>query len=104
MESETIDLVQVMDALDSLGREVARLSDRLAALEKNLPGPVPGGDAGAGDDSLSEETVVVISAAVAAFLGAKPRIRQIRLLRSDSWAQQGRATIQASHVLSFHHG
>lgn len=104
MESETIDLVQVMDALDSLRREVARLGDRLAALEKNLPDQVHRGDVTAGDDSLTEEMVVVISAAVAAFLGVKPRIRQIRVLRSDSWAQQGRATIQASHALSLHHG
>jgi len=48
--------------------------------------------------------VLVISAAVAAFLGKKPHIRQIRLLGSVAWAQQGRTTIQASHALSVKHG
>ena len=40
-----------------------------------------------------------ISAAIAAFLGKKPHIRQIRLLGSAAWSQQGRLTIQASHAL-----
>jgi methylmalonyl-CoA carboxyltransferase large subunit len=52
---------------------------------------------------VSEEVVLVISAAVAAFLGKKPHIRQIRLLGSAAWAQQGRVTIQASHALSGQH-
>ena len=55
-------------------------------------------------EALSEEVVLVISAAIAAFLGKKPRIRQIRLLGSAAWAQQGRVTIQASHALSVKHG
>ena len=45
------------------------------------------------------EMVLVIGAAVAAFLGKKAPIRQIRLLGSAAWAQQGRVTIQASHNL-----
>jgi methylmalonyl-CoA carboxyltransferase large subunit len=49
-------------------------------------------------EPLSEELVMVISAAIAAFLGKRPHIRQIRLLRSDAWAQQGRTTIHASHA------
>jgi methylmalonyl-CoA carboxyltransferase large subunit len=53
---------------------------------------------------LSEELLLVISAAIAAFLGKKPHIRQIRLLGSAAWPQQGRVTIQASHALSVHHG
>jgi methylmalonyl-CoA carboxyltransferase large subunit len=40
---------------------------------------------------------------VAAFLGKKPHIRQIRLLGSAAWSQQGRVTIQASHALPGHH-
>ena len=50
-------------------------------------------------EGLSEELILVISSAVAAFLGKKPHIRQIRLQGSATWAQQGRVTIQASHVL-----
>jgi methylmalonyl-CoA carboxyltransferase large subunit len=55
------------------------------------------------DENLSEELVIVISAAIAAYLGKKPRIRQIRLLGGPAWAQQGRVTIQASHALATRH-
>jgi methylmalonyl-CoA carboxyltransferase large subunit len=47
--------------------------------------------------------LLVISAAVAAYLGKKPHIRQIRLVGTTAWAQQGRVTIQASHALSARH-
>jgi methylmalonyl-CoA carboxyltransferase 12S subunit len=46
----------------------------------------------------------VIAAAIAAFLGKKAHIRQIRLLGSAAWAQEGRVTIQASHAITVHHG
>ena len=48
---------------------------------------------------VPEEIVMVISAAVAAFLGERARVRQIRLISSQAWAQQGRVSIQASHRL-----
>jgi methylmalonyl-CoA carboxyltransferase large subunit len=63
--------------------------------------------AGAADEPLkeeiSEELLLVISAAIAAFLGKRPHIRQIRLLHSGAWAQQGRVSIQASHSLQLRH-
>jgi methylmalonyl-CoA carboxyltransferase large subunit len=48
---------------------------------------------------LMEEELLAISAALAAYLGVRVRIKQIRLLGSHSWAQQGRVWIQASHKL-----
>jgi methylmalonyl-CoA carboxyltransferase 12S subunit len=48
---------------------------------------------------ISEEEVLAISAALAAWLGVHAHIRQIRLIRTGAWAQQGRVTIQASHRL-----
>jgi methylmalonyl-CoA carboxyltransferase 12S subunit len=115
--------VNATDTLEALRQEIARLSERVAALEK-LGGWVVGSlggseDKGAGsapttqppnhpttqpDEALSEELILVISAAIAAFLGKKPHIRQIRLVSTAAWAQQGRATIQASHALPVHHG
>ena len=78
---------------------------RRAAAPCQPPGrPGRDGPAAAKAEGLSEELVLVISAAIAAFLGKKPHIRQIRLLGSAAWAQQGRVTIQASHALSVHHG
>ena len=41
--------------------------------------------------------MVFIAAAVAAYLGVRARIRQVRLVQSVAWAQVGRATIHASH-------
>ena len=48
---------------------------------------------------ISEEEVLASSAAIAAWLGVHAHIRQIRLIRTGAWAQQGRVTIQASHRL-----
>jgi methylmalonyl-CoA carboxyltransferase 12S subunit len=49
---------------------------------------------------ISEQEVLAISAAIAAWLGVHAHIRQIRLIRTGAWAQQGRVTIQASHRLN----
>jgi methylmalonyl-CoA carboxyltransferase large subunit len=91
--------------LEAVRQELDRLGERVAALEaaaglkpQMAVPPVP-----VQSEDLSEELVLVISAAVAAFLGKKPHIRQIRLLGSAAWAQQGRATIQASHALPVKH-
>jgi methylmalonyl-CoA carboxyltransferase large subunit len=113
MPTETVDPAQLTEALAALRREVARLAERVAALEgvtARGPGPDARGQESldhkpqtAAEPELSEELILVISAAVAAYLGKRPHIRQIRLLDSTSWAQQGRVTIQASHALSVHH-
>ena len=52
-------------------------------------------------DRISEEELLAISAALAAFFGVQPHIRQIRLIRTGAWAQQGRVTIQSSHSLNY---
>jgi methylmalonyl-CoA carboxyltransferase 12S subunit len=101
MKTETADLARLADALEALRQEVARLRERVAALEKAngqvsaVAAPAPAPEA----EGLSEELVLVIGAAVAAFLGKRAHVRQIRLLGSAAWAQQGRVTIQASHTL-----
>jgi methylmalonyl-CoA carboxyltransferase large subunit len=122
MKPETVNPDRVADTLEALRQELARLSERVAALERaagsgglTSPAPAPpaAGEArstleepaspaepaAAAAERLSEELVLVIGAAIAAFLGKKAHIRQIRLLRTAGWAQQGRLTIQASHTL-----
>ncbi len=106
MKTESVDLARMADALEALRQEVARLSERVAALEKAAapkgsaaPEPAQTAAAAAVADGLSEELILVIGAAVAAYLGKKAPIRQIRLLGSAGWAQQGRITVQASHTL-----
>ena len=113
MKPETANSSQVADALEALRQELARLGERVAALEgavgvqPRAPAPaaqLPDNKRPAEAEGLSEELLLVISAAIAAFLGKKPHIRQVRLLGSAAWAQQGRTTIQASHALSVKHG
>jgi hypothetical protein len=56
------------------------------------------------DGEISEETLMVISAAVAAFLGKRAHVRQIRLVGSGAWAEQGRVSIMASHRWAMQRG
>jgi|ERR1700686_607435 cytoskeletal protein RodZ len=56
-------------------------------------------------DEISPETVAMISQTITALLGRKIRVRSVKLLQTptttaNSWAQQGRVVIQASHNLS----
>jgi methylmalonyl-CoA carboxyltransferase large subunit len=108
MNAETTDWARVLDALGAIRRELAQLGERVAALEAAAgarpAAATPAAPLPAEPEGLSEELVLVLSAAIAAFLGKKPHIRQIRLLGTAAWAQQGRATIQASHALPVRHG
>lgn len=105
MEPEASNLGQVTEALAAARRELARLDERVAALEAAagvqpaVPAATP---AAAAPAELSDELILVISAAVAAFLGKKPLIRQIRHLGA-AWSQQGRVTMQAAHDLPVRH-
>ncbi len=82
---------EILTALQSLREEVAQLGGRVAALEAFQETQ---------HEVVDEALILTISAAVAAYLGVKPRIRQIRLVRSPQWVHQGRATIQASRKLA----
>lgn len=52
-------------------------------------------------EEISEEVMLALSAAVAAYLGTRATIRHVRFAsRSDTaWATQGRSRIQQSHVI-----
>jgi methylmalonyl-CoA carboxyltransferase large subunit len=57
-------------------------------------------------EELAHETLVVIAAAVSAFLGKQVRLRSARLIQpseGNAWAQQGRVFVQASHNLGLAH-
>ena len=72
--------------------QIGALNRRVIALEQRL------GDQGVtSEPALSEETLLAISAAVAAFLGVQARVRNVRLLHSSAWAQVGRVGAHASH-------
>ena len=71
--------------------EIAALMQRVQALEQSAA------KAAAAPTPVTEEDMVAISAAVAAFLGVRARIRQVRLVHSSAWAQVGRMGTHASH-------
>ncbi|MCL4794215.1 MAG: hypothetical protein KJZ84_06615 [Bryobacteraceae bacterium] len=84
--------------IETLSAEIAQLKQMLELLTQRLSTVET--KAEPADEVLSEETLIAIAAAVAAYLGHKPKIKQIRLVRSASWAQEGRVSIQASHRIN----
>lgn len=110
MKTKPPDSIAILTELDLLRAEADRLAERMAALEAAIQeeraaaAQAQAAQSPAEEEGLAEELVSVLSAAIAAYLGVKPHIRQIRLIDSASWAQQGRVTMQASHLLSVRHG
>ena len=55
-------------------------------------------------EEVAPETLLLIAAAVTAFLGKKVRIRSAKMLYAhesfNAWSQQGRVVVQASHNLA----
>lgn len=86
--------------IEHLSAEIAQLKQILSALTERLGSMESAARPTAAappEERISEETLLAIAATVAAYLGHKPKIRQVRLVRSGQWAQEGRVSIQASH-------
>jgi methylmalonyl-CoA carboxyltransferase large subunit len=81
--SETNDTVAELKAL------VAELAARVQTLEEQAAQRHP---------EVSEDVLLAISAACAAYLGKRATIKQVHLRRGSSWASQGRAAAQQSHA------
>jgi methylmalonyl-CoA carboxyltransferase large subunit len=114
--SDTADLratlEQILEQLENLSRRVAGL-EQLASMggaeavpaatlpqrTVHIPEAPKEPSSVVAAAGISEEELLAISAALAAWLGVQAHIRQIRLIRTGAWAQQGRVTIQASHLL-----
>jgi methylmalonyl-CoA carboxyltransferase large subunit len=106
---------QLAVALDQLRAQMAEISQRMQALETpsaregavspaaasaaSQPAEAPTAPVETGPVAITEEELIAISAAIGAYLGVHAHIRQIRLVSSNAWAQQGRVSIQASHML-----
>jgi len=97
----------VIEAVELLRRDVARLSERMSEIEKRVHGDPQRitltDKSPPKAEEFSEQLLIAISAAVAAYLDVKPHIRQIRLLGSVPWSHEGRVTIQASKDFAVHH-
>ena len=83
---------KLLPLIAQMREEIGALSRRVSVLEQQL-----GDKPVAADDTLSEETLLAISAAVAAFLGVQARVRNVRLVHSSAWAQVGHIGAHASH-------
>jgi len=55
------------------------------------------------ESQITQELLVIMSAAIAAYLGKNVRIRRARFISNQgpsSWSQLGRVSIQSSHTFS----
>jgi methylmalonyl-CoA carboxyltransferase large subunit len=68
---------------------VTELSARVQTLEEVAAKQHP---------EVSEDVLLAISAACAAYLGKRASIKQVHLRRGSSWTSQGRAAAQQSHA------
>ncbi len=78
----------------ALQAQVAALVERVDQLEDEL--------ATVRAAELGPDVVLAISAAVAAYLGKRATVKQVRLRRGSggsAWSAQGRATLQQSHAM-----
>ena len=103
--STETDLAAVLEQLQA---QMAEMSRHIELLERR--NAAPGGAVAAPAQlaavpidpvpaAITEEELVAIAAALGAYLGVRAHIRQIRLVSTTAWAQQGRVSIQASHRL-----
>ena len=97
-------LEQLAAAVNELRAQVAALSARVAGLEQpavisGVKAAPPVASAPPAEEPITQEVLLAISAAVAAYLGKRARVRAVRLLGSTRWSQEGRVSIQASHRL-----
>ena len=79
---QTVD--ELVDAVRSLSERVAQLEAELAHRREQNPG-------------VPDDVAIAISAAVAAFLGHRAKIKQMHYRTGQAYAQQGRVVVQAHH-------
>jgi methylmalonyl-CoA carboxyltransferase 12S subunit len=77
------------DAVSELRNLVSGLSARIQTLEEQ---------AALWHPEVSEDVLLAISAACAAYLGERAVVKQVHLRRGGGWASQGRAAAQQSHA------
>jgi methylmalonyl-CoA carboxyltransferase large subunit len=97
-------LGELAGAIKTLQARVAELSLPAASAPVVEVNAVPAVAKEAVHGEVTPEILVMITAAVTAFLGKKVRIRSAKMLQSpyevgNPWSQQGRMLIHASHNL-----
>jgi methylmalonyl-CoA carboxyltransferase 12S subunit len=98
LEKLQVQLAALSDRMELLEAAVLKPKEKASAMPAPKPAPRPE-PAKPAKPEFTEEDLIAISAALGAYLGFRVHIKQIRLLSSPAWAQQGRVSIQASHKL-----
>ena len=101
-ESQLSALAGALKALEARVAELGQPAATASAVETDaaLAAAQPAADRK--DEEVTPETLVMIAAAVTAYLGKKVRIRSAKLLLPPSqaanpWVQRGRTLVQCSH-------
>ncbi|MDP2772131.1 MAG: hypothetical protein Q8O61_01140 [Nocardioides sp.] len=81
-EDQTV--AELLEAVRSLSERVSHLEAELEQRRQEHPG-------------VPDEVALAISAAVAAFLGHRAKIKQMHYRTGQAWAQQGRVVVQGRH-------
>jgi|ERR1700690_1126578 hypothetical protein len=86
-------------------RQIDALSERVRTLERSGGTAAATAPTAAGTEEITPEILRTITETVAALLGRKVRIRSVKILQmpgatANSWAQQGRVVVQASHNIA----
>jgi methylmalonyl-CoA carboxyltransferase large subunit len=79
-------VAELVEAVRALSTRVEQLE---AALARQAGGPA----------EVPEDVVVAISAAVAAFLGHRAKVKAVHYRTGEAYAQQGRAVVQGRHIV-----
>ncbi len=114
LEAPAVDAAHLAEWMAAVDDRLRQMAEQIAGLQATAAGPAvkpveavkPVAAPVTGppkDDEISPEILMVISAAIAAFLGKKARIRRVRRIQAgvNPWSQQGRVNIQASHNVAW---
>jgi len=77
------------EAIAELKALVAELAARVQTLEEEAAQRHP---------EVSEDVLLAIAAACAAYLGERAKVKQVHLRRGGGWATAGLATVQQQHA------
>jgi len=105
--AQNIKIKDLLAMLEEMRGQIADLAERVTRLEADSKSLPPAAVAAAevskpaappeapAKQEITEEEILAVSAALGAYLGVRVHIRQVRLLSSSAWAQQGRVLVQA---------
>jgi methylmalonyl-CoA carboxyltransferase large subunit len=105
MEDRLAELADALRALETKVAELGKVQENPAAPVAAIETSAPVADASQAMEPAEEvtpEMLVVIAAAVTAFLGKKVRIRSAKMVRQpreavSAWSQHGRVLVHSSH-------